>query len=73
MSDDQEIQKKVAMQWKRATPFLAAQRRRDIRRQNQLQAFDALDSACRHAIKTNRPPRTSGFVKMYEVLQRSRG
>jgi hypothetical protein len=72
MPDDQSWQKQLAMQWKRAAPFLAEQRRRDIRRENPAQAIDALDSIFRHAIKTRLPSRTSGFVKMYEILNRSR-
>jgi hypothetical protein len=65
--------KELAMQWKRAAPHLAAARRRDIRRQNTAQAIDALDEIFRHAIKTRPPARTSGFVKMYEILKRSNG
>ena len=65
-------QKQLAMQWKRAAPFLAAARRNDIRRQNTAQAIDALDEVFRLAIKTQPPAPTSGFVKMYEILKRSK-
>jgi hypothetical protein len=66
-------QKQLAMQRKRATPFLAAARRNDIRRQNTARSIDALDGVFRLAIKTQLPAPTSGFVKMYEILMRSKG
>jgi hypothetical protein len=71
MLEDQAKLKQLAMQWKRAASHLAAARRYDIRHQNTAHCFDALDSICRHAIKTNRPSHTSGLVKMYEILRRS--
>jgi len=73
MPDDQSQEKQLAMQWKRAAPHLAAARRDDVRRQNTARAIDALDEVFRHAIKTTPPARTSGFVKMYEILKRSKG
>ena len=65
-------QKQLAMQWKRAAPFLAQARREDIRRQNTAQAIDSLNSIFLHAIKCKKPSHTSGFVEMYRILSRSK-
>ena len=64
-------QKQLAMQWKRAAPFLAQARRNDIRRQNNAEAIDSLNSLFREAIKRKKRSRTSGFVDMYQILRRS--
>jgi hypothetical protein len=72
MPEDQSWQKQLAMQWKRAAPFLAAQRRRDIRRQNNARAMEHLEWFFSQAIKNKKPSRSSGFVQMHQILRRSR-
>jgi hypothetical protein len=73
MADDQSQYKELAMQWKRATPYLAAARRRDIRLQNTARAIHSLDPLFQHANKTRPFRKTSGLVEMYRILMRSRG
>ncbi len=73
MDADHAKYKELAMIWKRAAPHLAAMRRRDIRLADNASAIRSLSSLCRHAIKTNRPSKTSGFVQMYQILKRSNG
>ena len=58
------------MAWKRAAPKLRAMRHADIRRQNNAQAIDALNTLFRRSIAGHTPPKTCGFVKMYEALRR---
>jgi hypothetical protein len=62
--------KKLALSWKRAAPALLAMRHADIRRQNNAQAIEALNSLFREAIRRSPPRKSSGFVQMYEILKR---
>jgi hypothetical protein len=62
--------KELALAWKHAAPKLRARRHADIRRQNNAEAIKSLDSLFRQVIARHVPSRTSGLVKMYEVLKR---
>jgi len=73
MAQQHSEEKKLAMQWKRAGPFLVAERRKDIRRKRNSLSMDHLNSLFLEAIKNKRRSRTSGFVDMYLVLRRSQG
>jgi hypothetical protein len=70
MSEDYDKLKKLALAWKRAAPRIRAMRNVDIRRQSNAQAIISLNSLFRQAIKQTAPPKSSGFVKMYEALRR---
>jgi hypothetical protein len=63
-------QKALARQWKTAAPALRRARHADIRRENNAQAMDALNSLYREAIKSRPARQTSGFVQMYRTLAR---
>jgi len=73
MPDDQSQYKQLAMQWKRATPYLAAARRYDIEHQDTVGAITSLSELCKLSIKRTPLTRTSGFVEMYRILSRSNG
>jgi hypothetical protein len=71
MPMDYNQQKQLAMQWKRATPYLAAARRYDIEHQDTSGAIESLNELCKLSIKRTPLARTSGFVEMYRILNRS--
>ncbi len=62
--------KKLALAWKNAAPRLRAARHADIRRQNNAQAIESLNSLFRQIMTTHVPRKTSGFVEMYAALKR---
>ena len=72
IDEDYAKLKELAMQWKRAAPFLRAQRHKDIRKQDNARAIELLDSVFTEATRNKRRTTTSGFVKMYEVLKRQK-
>jgi hypothetical protein len=63
-------QKALAMQWKAAAPALRKQRHADIRKQNNVEVIDSLNSLFREAIKARSKRRAAGFVTMYRILSR---
>jgi hypothetical protein len=72
MSADESEMRKLAKAWKRAAPALRAMRHADIRRQDNAQTIEALDSLFRETIKRNPPRTSSGFVEMYRILSRQK-
>jgi hypothetical protein len=65
-------QNSLAMRWKAVALALRKARHADIRRQNNAQAMDALNSLFREAIKKPSNRRAEGFVEMYKILSRQR-
>jgi hypothetical protein len=57
-----------AMQWKAAGPALRRQRHRDIRRQNNATAIEALSDLSNYHRKRAKSRMAEGFVQMYKVL-----
>jgi hypothetical protein len=70
MTPSHAQQKALALQWKAAAPALRKARHADIRRQNNVQAMDALNSLFREMTKRKSNRRAQGFVEMYRVLSR---
>ncbi len=55
-------------QWIAAAPLLRKQRHRDIRRQNNAKAIEALTEISNYNRKRAKSRRTSGLVEMYKAL-----
>jgi hypothetical protein len=72
MPEDDDTLKRLALQWERAAPNLAAARRDSIRLQDNARSIDSLNSLFLEAVRRKKPSRSSGFVEMYRILMRSR-
>ncbi len=58
------------MQWKAAEPALRKARHADIRRENNAEVLNSLNSIFRIAMRSKMKRRSSGLVEMYRVLLR---
>lgn len=67
-------QKKLALAWKEATPYLEEQRNRDIRQSDTMRAMHNLSGLTAMAVAQMQPSTTSGLVEAQRwfMLARSR-
>ena len=73
MQDKNLKYKALALAWTRATPRLRAIQHAEIRRENNGQPIESLNSLFREMIRKTSIRRTSGLVEMYKVLKRRSG